>query len=194
MNIYRFVLLLTLISMSVPLARIAADNSGTDVLSTTTGKEVRTWEVTGPFGGDARSLVVSPDNPDLLYLGTSDGQIFRSTNGARNWQRVKPGLEFRGLSVDHLVIDPRNTKVIYAGAWAVATGVDGGVFKSQDGGEHWEMLKETKGLKILSVTLAPSDSNTVIAGASNGAFRSTDDRKHHPPDVLRALRSGTRRA
>ena len=163
-----------LISISLPPARVAADNSGTDPVSSTNGKEVRRWEVTGPFGGDARSLVGSPDNPDLLYLGTSDGQIFRSTNGARNWQRLKPGLEFRGLSVDHMVIDPRNTRVIYAGVWAVATGVDGGVYKSEDGGERWEMLKGTKGLKILSVTLAPSDSNTIIAGAPNGAFRSTD--------------------
>ncbi|HYP25356.1 MAG TPA: hypothetical protein VE262_01445 [Blastocatellia bacterium] len=174
MRIHRLIVFLMLASLSLPPAGAAADNSGGDVLSSTSGKEVRRWEVTGPFGGDARSLVVSPDNPDLLYLGTSDGQIYRSTNGARNWQRLRPGLDVRGLSVDHMVIDPRNTRTIYAGVWAVATGVDGGVYKSEDGGEHWEMLKGTKGLKVLSVTLAPSDSNTVVAGAPNGAFRSTD--------------------
>jgi photosystem II stability/assembly factor-like uncharacterized protein len=178
MNIYRLIILLALISISLPLSGVTADNSGSDVLSITSGKEVRRWEVTGPFGGDARTLVVSPDNPDILYLGTSDGQIFRSTDGAKEWQRLKPGLEFRGISVDQLVVDPRNPRTIYAGVWAVATGVDSGVLKSEDGGEHWQMLKETKGLKILSVTLAPSDSNFIVLGAANGAFRSTDAGKN----------------
>jgi photosystem II stability/assembly factor-like uncharacterized protein len=145
--------------------------------------EVRRWEITGPWGGDVRSLVVSPDNPDLLYLGTSDGQIFRSSDGALTWHRLKPGLGKTGLSVDNLVIDARNTKTIYAGAWAVSHDGEGGVFKSEDGGEHWKLLEGTRGFSVRSLALAPSDSNLLIAGTANdnpklnGVFRSTDGGK-----------------
>ncbi|HWP44573.1 MAG TPA: hypothetical protein VNO14_15105, partial [Blastocatellia bacterium] len=52
----------------------SADDSYRDVLlNTNENGEVRRWEITGPWGGDVRSLVVAPDNPDLLFLGTTDG-------------------------------------------------------------------------------------------------------------------------
>jgi photosystem II stability/assembly factor-like uncharacterized protein len=169
------VLLITAsISLTVPFARPGATTKG----------EVRQWEITGPWGGDVRSLVGSPDNPDLLYLGTSDGQIFRSTDGAESWRRLKPGPGKRGLSIDNIVIDPRNTNILYAGAWSVVPGEEGGVFKSEDAGQHWKLLDETKGLSVRSLAIAPSDSNLLIAGTANddpklnGAFRSTDAGKN----------------
>ena len=138
--------------------------------------EVQRWDVTGPWGGDARSLVVSPHNPELYYLGTTDGQIFRSTDAARTWRRLRPGIERRGLSLDNIVIDPRNPKIVYGAAWAVANGApdQGGVFKSIDGGENWQVLKGTRNLPVIALTMAPSDSNLLIAGAKSGVFRSTD--------------------
>ena len=33
------------------------------------------WAVTGPMGGDVRSLVIDPQDAQRLYLGTLDGQI-----------------------------------------------------------------------------------------------------------------------
>src|SRR6516225_8793131 len=106
--------------LTAPLAVLIASNSGltsradgpNNVLSSSTSKgEVRRWELTGPWGGDVRSLVACPDDPDLLYLGTSDGQMFKSTDGAGTWNRLKPGLGQSGLSVDTITIDPRNSKI-----------------------------------------------------------------------------------
>jgi photosystem II stability/assembly factor-like uncharacterized protein len=171
---YTLVMLITAAS----LVAVRADNRNADVISSASGSkdEVRRWEVTGPWGGDVREMISSPTNPELLYLGTSDGQIFRSTDGSRTWRRLKPGLDKRGLSVDDIIMDPRDTRVMYCGAWAVAAGNEsaGGVFKSTDGGENWKLLARTKGLKILSLAMAPIDSNFLIAGAQSGVFRSTD--------------------
>lgn len=188
MKSYRLCMLLTLFFISASIVAMTADNSGAnsennsgiEVSSAPNTKgETRRWEMTGPFGGDVRALVASPDNANLLYLGTSDGQIFRSTDNARTWRRLKPGLNKRGLSVDDIVIDPRDTRTIYAGAWAVAQEKEEqGVYKSKDGGENWELLKGTKGLTMLSLAIAPSDSNTLVAGAKSGAFRTTDAGKN----------------
>jgi len=176
----RYLIFLTLLSISASLFAAKADDSPRDVLTSTNSKEVRQWEVTGPWGGDVRALVAAQDNSDLFYLGTSDGQIFRSTDGAKTWRRLKPGLERRGLSVDCIVIDPRDNRVMYAGVWAVARDEEGGVFKSEDGGEHWKLLEGTRKLSVRSLALAPSDSNFILAGSANddprlnGVFRSTD--------------------
>jgi photosystem II stability/assembly factor-like uncharacterized protein len=146
--------------------------------------EVRQWEITGPFGGDVRSLVSSPDNGDVLYLGTSDGQLFTSVDGARTWHRQRPGLGRPGLSIDSIVIDPRNTSTIYAGAWAVSNQQQGGVFKSEDGGRNWKLLSDTKGFSVRSLAMSPSDSQMLVAGTANddpklnGAFRTNDGGKN----------------
>lgn len=172
----RLLFVLTSSVLSASLIPVAADDHTRDVLQSASSKgEVRRWTATGPWGGDARSLVVAPDNPDLFYLGTSDGQIYQSTDGARTWRRLKPGLGQRSISIDDIVIDPRNAQTIYVGTWAVAHGNDDqGVFKSEDGGQSWKLLKDTKGKPILSLSLAHSDSNFLVVGTKSGAFRSTD--------------------
>jgi photosystem II stability/assembly factor-like uncharacterized protein len=176
MNLKQLSVILTLIFFSFSIIPVAGSDSPKDDISVTSAKgEVRRWEITGPWGGDVRAMVVAPDNPELFYLGTSDGQIFRSTDSARTWRRLKPGLEKRGLSIDDIVIDPRNTKTIYISAWAVGSNVaDQGAFKSEDGGESWALLKDTKGQTVLSVALAPSDSNYVFVGSRAGVLRSTN--------------------
>src|SRR3981081_2715243 len=143
MKTYRLLPILTLVFVCAFAAVATADDAPPIVSSSTSGKEVRQWEVTGPWGGDVRALVASPTDSNLLYLGTSDGQIFRSTDGARTWQRLRPGIRKRGLSVDHIVIDTRDPRTMYAGAWAVARDQEGGVFKTTDGGEHWKPLDGT---------------------------------------------------
>jgi photosystem II stability/assembly factor-like uncharacterized protein len=180
----RALVLLTLLLICLSLFIVSADDGPRDVTTGTTPTEVRQWEITGPWGGDVRSLVAATNNSDLLYVGTSDGQIFRSSDGAKTWRRLKPGLERRGLSVDSLVIDPRDSQIIYAGVWAIAREEEGGVFKSEDGGEHWKLLADTKKLSVRSLAVAPSDSNFLIAGSAsddtklNGVFRSTNAGKN----------------
>ena len=169
---------LTMLAPAMAGHRIA--RSSDHISSTDSKGEVRHWELTGPWGGDVRSLVASPENVDLLYLGTSDGQMFKSDDGASTWSRLKPGLAKTGLSVDSILIDPRNTRVMYAGAWAVVSNERGGVFKSEDAGKTWKLLEQTKGLSVRCLAMAPEDSNLIIAGSAsddkklNGAFRSSD--------------------
>src|SRR5947209_20330867 len=119
MRIRDLVPLTLFFALMVSLVPARADGPH-DITTMSSAKEIRQWEVTGPWGGDVRTLVAAPDNSDALYLGTSDGQIFRSTDGARTWRRMKPGLGERGLSIDSIVVDPRDSRVIYVGAWAVA--------------------------------------------------------------------------
>jgi photosystem II stability/assembly factor-like uncharacterized protein len=177
MKMHRFFLVLTLCVISLPLIAVQADNDPRKMTSTSSvADEVRRWEVTGPFGGDVRTMIVAPDNPDLLYLGTHDGQLFRSTDGALTWNRIKPGIGKRGLSIDNLIIDPRNTKIMYAGTWDTDSSMSSamGVYKSEDAGVTWKLLKDTKGIHIFAIALSPSDSNFLLAGSKNSLLRSTN--------------------
>src|ERR1043166_1105434 len=70
------------------------------------------WKLTGPSGGDVRGLVVDPNDPNRFYFGTLDGQIYTSNDGARTWHMLV-NLNRPRLFVDHIIVDPRNSKVLY---------------------------------------------------------------------------------
>src|SRR3712207_1925725 len=72
------------------LSRAATALAGMHALDTTQDSAARpmTWSVSGPMGGDARELTVDPSDPNRLLMGTIDGQIYESRDGARTWARL----------------------------------------------------------------------------------------------------------
>lgn len=128
----------------------------------------------GPYGGDVRSLAVHPERPNTFFLGTADGQIFVSANAGANWERLVPGLNRRHLVVDNLVFDPRNPDIIYAGAWELKSN-KGWLFRTRDVGKTWQMLPLTPhDSAIRAIAIAPSNSDIMAVGISEGVLLSTD--------------------
>ena len=163
--------------------------------STDAGK---TWNHLGLRDGQQiPALAVDPRDPNRLFAavlghpyGPSEERgIFRSTDGARTWQKVIYKNENTGGS--DVEIDPSNPDVVYASLWEARqgpwednngfNGTSGGLFKSTDGGKTWQPL--TKGLPAdlaqINVAVAPSESGRLyatLAAASGalGVYRSDD--------------------
>lgn len=134
----------------------------------------RSWNVTGPYGGSVRSLRIAPDDPQKIFAGTSDGQIYRSRDGGRNWSRAIPGFNRPGLVLDKVIIDPGDPNVMYAAVWSTDRDKAGGVFKSKDGGDTWHELSEMKDESVRAIALDPNDSKILVAGTLKAVFRTTD--------------------
>ena len=81
----------------------------------TANQRLSDWAVTGPMGGDVRSLVIDPQDPQRLYFGTIDGQIYTSRDGGELWARLN-GFSRPGLLIDNIIVDPRDSKTIYVAA------------------------------------------------------------------------------
>jgi photosystem II stability/assembly factor-like uncharacterized protein len=169
-SLAKLILLVTLLCV-LPLRFMAAESgaaSPADSLADP-GKYSDDWRANGPPGGDVRSLVVDPGNPDRFYLGTLDGQIYTSADGGKNWGLLynfnKPK-----LFVDHIIVDPRDSQIIYVAAHRHKE--SGGFFKSVDGGRRWHESSELKNEALHSLTQADADPNVLIAGTFNGIFRS----------------------
>jgi photosystem II stability/assembly factor-like uncharacterized protein len=127
------------------------------------------WRASGPPGGDVRSLVVDPNNPDRFYFGTLDGQLYTSADGGKNWEYLY-NFNRPKLFVDHIIVDPRDSKTLYVAAHRHKEA--GGFFKSTDGGHKWHESSELKNEAIHSLTQSESDPDVLIAGTFNGIFRS----------------------
>ena len=152
------------------------------------GKYSDDWRANGPPGGDVRSLVVDPNNPDRFYLGTLDAQLYTSADAGKNWQLLYNFKKPR-LFVDNIIVDPRDSKTLY-----VAThrhNDSGGFFKSTDGGRKWRESPELKKEALHSLAQAAANPNVLIAGTFNGIYRSdnsgdswTQLPTHNTPDLV----------
>jgi photosystem II stability/assembly factor-like uncharacterized protein len=139
----------------------------------------RVWQMTGPFGGDVTALTIDPHNADRVWLGTSDGQIFRSTDGGVIWKRIRPGIKAPGFIVTNILFDREKSGVIYAGVkprlnlMAEETN-GGGVFVSEDDGENWREMEGMRGRSVRGLVQAAKDPNVLAAAARDGIYVTKD--------------------
>jgi len=94
-------------------------------------------------------VTVHPDNPDVIWVGTGEGNprnsatggngVYRSLDGGDTWTHV--GLEDT-RSIHRLLLHPDDPDVAYAGAQGATWGYneERGVYKTTNGGESWEKI------------------------------------------------------
>ena len=152
-----------------------------------------------PDNGMVSSIAINPNNPNVIYIGTAGGGVWRSRNGGTAWTPLFDRELALGIGEPAAIaIDPNNTDVVYAGTServVLGTGNSGffgspdssqGLYKSTDAGNSWVQLgsgfpagnvgSATKfvGLNINVVIVDPADSNTLYLGCSRGVFFSGD--------------------
>jgi hypothetical protein len=108
------------------------------------------WTPLGPtnMGGRTLTLLIDPGNPALMYAGTADGGVWKSSDTGASWNAV--GDMLPRLAVSTLVMDPRNSGILYAGTGWAGTRMNSGrnfdetrgagVFESVDAGDTWTQL------------------------------------------------------
>ncbi len=138
--------------------------------------QLAAFERIGPFGGDVRSLLRARDS-NMVFAGTSDGQLFKSLDRGATWTKITPGLGRRGLVVDTLVQHPEQAGRFYAGAWDLKS--DGGdVFESTDAGETWRKIPiAEKPVAVRSIAISPASPYKMVVGAHNGVYVTEDGGK-----------------
>jgi len=136
------------------------------------------WTALGPDGGDVRSLTYDPHNPEHIFLGTSTGTIFMSTNGGQDWSRVAHLGSGDDYVIDHIALDPQNSEKMYAAVWSVENQQAGDLFHSHNGGKSWETIPAMHGQSIRAMSVAASDSKVLTVGTLEGVFRSKDAGKN----------------
>jgi len=136
------------------------------------------WSALGPDGGDVRSLTFDPQNPDHIFLGTSTGTVFSSSDGGHSWSRFAHLGAGDDYVIDHLAINPQSPNQMFIAAWSVENQQAGDLFRSQDSGKTWETIPAMHGKSIRAMSTAASDTNVLVVGTLDGVFRSRDGGKN----------------
>src|SRR4051812_18926952 len=79
---------------------------GVTAAATTATAAGPAWSFLPIWGGDVWSLAIHPQDPDVVFAGTSAGQIYLSRDGGRTWVDAGPALPFPGWVVSSLRFDP----------------------------------------------------------------------------------------
>ncbi|HJZ63678.1 MAG TPA: YCF48-related protein [Candidatus Acidoferrum sp.] len=133
----------------------------------------QTWRQVGPPGGTVISLEADPKDSKKLYLGTSDGHVFSSTDEGQHWQLLSRIGTGQDDVVTHIIVDSRNSNHLYASTWTLYSG-GGGVYKSDDAGRSWHIIglqKET----VRALAQSPTNPKVWVAGSLTGVYRSNND-------------------
>jgi hypothetical protein len=115
-----------------------------------------------PNTGDYHSLLVAPNAPDDLVLGTHQG-LFRSTDGGRSWTQAEL------VNQDAMNLARASSKTVWAAGHNVLA-------LSGDGGSTWQDVQPT-GLPSLDVhgfAVDPESDRLWAAVAGQGLYRSDD--------------------
>jgi photosystem II stability/assembly factor-like uncharacterized protein len=133
----------------------------------------QSWKQVGPPGGTVISLAADSHNIKKLYLGTSDGHVFHSSDEGLRWQLLSRIGTGQDDVITHILIDPRDANRLYASTWALYSG-GGGVYLSEDAGKSWKVIglaHET----VRALAQAPTNPKILLAGSLTGVYRSTDE-------------------
>ena len=144
-------------------------------------------------------VVIDPNDSNVIWLGTGENNaqrsvskgdgVYKSLDGGNTWKNM--GLK-TSEHIGKIIIDPRNSDVIYVAAvgsvWA--SGGERGLYKTTDGGLNWDsvlQVSETTGISDIvfdprnpDVLLVSSyqrrrHPGVLVAGGPDGGIWKTED-------------------
>ena len=125
-------------------------------------------------------IIIHPNNSDIIWvasqgpLWSNGGErgVYKSIDGGKSWQQTLGDSEWVGAT--DLLIDPRNSNLLYAATWqrhrTVAGYLGGGpgtaIYKSNDGGDNWIKLKKglpKSNMGKIGLVLSPQKPDVIYA-------------------------------
>ena len=132
-------------------------------------------------------IIIDPNNSNVIYvaaigpLWSKGGErgLYKSIDGGINWSLILYIDENTG--VNDVIIDPRNTDILYASSFQrrrhvftyVGGGPGSGMHKSEDGGKNWIKINTglpTEEIGRIGLTISPANPEYIyaIVEAANG--------------------------
>jgi photosystem II stability/assembly factor-like uncharacterized protein len=120
-------------------------------------------------------ITIDPNNHNILWVGSGENNsqrsvsygdgIYKSPDGGKSWKNM--GLK-ESKHIGKIVVDPRNSDVVYAAAFGPLWGPGGdrGLYKTTDGGENWKKVLEiSKNTGVSDLVIDPRNPDVIFAAA-----------------------------
>lgn len=135
----------------------------------------------GSLAGSVSAIAIAPSNGAVIYAGTSDGRVCRTTtanNGGSSAYLSTTLLS--NVWITSIWIDPTDANTAYATGGKFYVSPNGYVWKTSDGGANWSSIGT--GLPIAPVNSVVSypgaTGKVLVVGTDVGVFFTTDEGAH----------------
>jgi len=123
--------------------------------------------------GAIQAVLPDPNNPNRIFIGSTNGGIWGTTNGGATWTPLSDNAS--SLSIASLSFDPTNTNVIIAGIGNTSNGAVGryssglmtGLLYSDNGGSSWSTISLGPTLSGKSIVSAAIRGNVILAASAD---------------------------
>ena len=137
------------------------------------------WRSIGPFrGGRSATVTGVPGKPNLFYMGSTGGGVWKTEDGGSTWKNISDG--YFGGSIGAVAVSEYDPNVIYIGGGEVT--VRGnvssgyGMYKSVDAGKTWSFVGLKKSKHIPRIRIHPKNPDIVYAAVLGDLYKSTTER------------------
>jgi len=155
----------------------------------------------GGMSGRVTSIDVVLSNPDIMYVGTASGGLWKSTSGGIKWAPIFE--KEATASIGSVAIQQSNPSVIWVGTGEgnPRNSLNGGfgIYKSLDAGKTWILMGLEKTRHIHRVIIDPTNPDIVYAAAigspwgehkERGVYKTTDGGKSWKQILYNNIKTG----
>lgn len=161
------------VGMGEHAVRNVMTHSGDGVYkSTDAGK---TWKKIGlELSQHISRIAIHPKDPNIVYVAvqgalyskSKERGIYKSTDGGNTWKNILYVDDKTGCS--ELSMDMNNPRILYAAMWehgrlpwkVISGGPGSALYKSTDGGDHWDKMQEGLPKEMGKMAIAVSRANS----------------------------------
>lgn len=139
------------------------------------------WRSIGPFrGGRSTASVGVIGNPNVYYMGTTGGGLWKTEDAGLSWRNISDGF-FKTGSVGAIAVAESDPNVIYVGMGehaprGVKTHHGDGVYKSTDAGKTWKKIGLDATQHISRIIVHPKNPDLVYVAAQGALYSSSKER------------------
>lgn len=137
------------------------------------------YRALGVRGNRTAAVVGVPGDPLVYYAGAASGGIWKTADGGVHWKPVFDDQDVAAIGA--LAVAPLATNEVWAGTGETfyirpMTSMGNGIYKSTDGGDHWQHMGLEKTGRIGVIVVDPGNPNVVFACAAGDGFGPQQDR------------------
>jgi photosystem II stability/assembly factor-like uncharacterized protein len=121
-----------------------------------------------PGIGRITGIAISYQNPNVIYISSPGGGIWKTTNGGTSWVPLTDN-NAAWMDMASVAVDPLNDNIVYAGSMSSSQ-----LIKSTDGGTTWTSIGRLLNSNVSKILINPSNTSNIIACSNGGIVRTTD--------------------
>ena len=129
------------------------------------------------MSGRITDIEVSNKKPELIYVGTAGGGLWKSISSGAN---LRPVFDDYTMSIGKVTIDQLHPDTVWVGTgepWVRnSVGVGTGLYRSVNGGTNWEFMGFKDSEHISDIHIHPKDPNVVYVAVQGKLWSSNTER------------------